>query len=72
MGGAPLAFAGKGKFLSAHGYDVVLGKNDFLPRLEGKELSPWGVYDQDLFMFAKQKLGELKNKGEPFCSPCSH
>lgn len=66
MGGAPLAFAGKGKFLSAHGYDVVLGKNDFLPRLEGKELSPWGVYDQDLFMFAKQELGELKNKGEPF------
>ena len=66
MGGASLEFAGKGKFLRARGYDSLFGKQR-LVELHGVErLSSWGVYDEDLFKFAKQELLELQDSNEPF------
>jgi phosphoglycerol transferase len=67
MGGASLTFAGKGKFLHTHHYDDVYGKEDWVARgADPRRMNGWGLYDDDLFAHAKDKLRELHAQGKPF------
>lgn len=67
MGGAPLGFAGKGKFLAAHGFAELNGATDLLALLEDPGYrSGWGVHDDTLFEFAMRKLDALADGVSPF------
>ena len=67
MGGAPLGFAGKGKFLGAHGFAELHGASDLLPLLEDPDYrSAWGIHDDTLFEFATDKLDALADGDSPF------
>ena len=65
LGGADPEFAGKGKFLADHGFDVVKG----LPTWEAMgetNFSKWGLYDDRLLDYARAELDYLHAQGEPF------
>ena len=67
MGGAPFGFAGKGKFLAAHGFAELYGAADLLPLLEDPDYrSGWGIHDDTLFEFAMRKLDALAEGASPF------
>ncbi|MFC5499422.1 sulfatase-like hydrolase/transferase [Caenimonas terrae] len=66
LGGASTSFAGKGMFLRSHGYQEVVGREEWLRRNPGLALNEWGIYDDDLFAQALRKLGELARAGGPF------
>ena len=67
MGGAPLGFAGKGKFLAAHGFKEHYGAAYFVPLLEDPTYrSGWGIHDDTLFDFAIRKLDALLGEAKPF------
>ena len=67
FGGAPLAFGGKGQFLSAHGFDRVYGWEELQQRLENPaRRSAWGLHDDDLFSMALQEIQELEAGGSPY------
>lgn len=67
LGGAPLAFSGKGAFLQDHGYQETFGRNQWM-RLGAKpeEFNVWGLYDGALFERARDKLDALHASGQPF------
>lgn len=67
MGGAPLGFAGKGKFLAAHGFGERYGAARLLPRLDDPDYrTGWGVHDDTLIDFATRKLEDLARGDRPF------
>jgi phosphoglycerol transferase len=68
LGGASLQFAGKGKFLSGHGYDKTLGREEWLKmgHYKSEDMNYWGLHDEDLFIEARKELKRLKNLGKPF------
>ncbi|NLY16466.1 MAG: sulfatase-like hydrolase/transferase [Gammaproteobacteria bacterium] len=67
MGGANTAFAGKKNFYQTHGFSSIEGKDELEGRLDNPdEQSGWGIYDDDLFSFAKDKLAELQQAQQPF------
>jgi phosphoglycerol transferase len=67
MGGASLTFAGKGKFLHTHHYDEAYGKEDWVAQgADPHRMNGWGLYDDDLFAHAKDKLRQLHAEGKPF------
>lgn len=67
MGGASLAFSGKGRFLSTHNYNEIYGRDEWLEQgTSENELNNWGLYDDDLLNKAKFKLDELQATGKPF------
>lgn len=68
MGGASTRFAGKGLFLSAHGYNEVLGLEELTPLMDDPTyLNNWGLYDDTLLGLAADKFDELAaNPGQPF------
>lgn len=67
MGGASLAFAGKGDFLRAHGYDLALGRNYLKDEIEDAEyIGGWGLYDDSLFSLALDQYHNLAASGNPF------
>jgi phosphoglycerol transferase len=67
IGGAPLAFGGKGRFLSAHGFDRVYGWDELQQKLENPQRrSVWGLHDDDLFSMALQEIQELEARGSPY------
>ena len=67
LGGAPLGFAGKGKFLAAHGFQERYGAAHFIPLLDDPDYrSGWGIHDDTLFDFAMRKLDELAVDDRPF------
>jgi len=65
VGGADPEFAGKGKFLSEHGYQRILGKPYWEMRGE-TEFTKWGLHDDDLLRHAKQELDSLHAQEQPF------
>ncbi len=65
MGGAAAWFAYKGKFLETHGFDTVIGRDDWVAAGE-TELSGWGLSDRRLFTLAKERVKELHDDGQPF------
>ncbi|NLD15356.1 MAG: sulfatase-like hydrolase/transferase [Gammaproteobacteria bacterium] len=67
MGGANTAFAGKDNFYLTHGFDSVEGRLELQERLSNvTRQSAWGLYDDDLLHFAKQKLAVLHKTQQPF------
>lgn len=67
MGGAPLSFAGKGKFLETHGYEQVYGERELTPLLSDTNYRHgWGLYDDSLFDMAREKLLELEGSDQPY------
>ncbi len=65
MGGAPSSFANKGMFLRTHGYDTVIGRDEWVAAGE-TELSGWGLSDRRLFEEAKLTVKELHDAEQPF------
>lgn len=65
LGGADLDFAGKGKFLSGHGFHSVKGLDYWQARGES-EFSKWGLYDDALLDYAKAEVDRLHEAGAPF------
>jgi phosphoglycerol transferase len=67
LGGAPLSFAGKGRFLHDHHYDDAYGREEWLKSgAHGKAFGEWGLYDADLYAQARAKLAQLHASGQPF------
>jgi phosphoglycerol transferase len=67
MGGGSPTFAGKGKFLRAHRYHEVYGKEDWQRQgVPQRAMNGWGLFDEDLFGRARLKLGQLHAAGQPF------
>jgi phosphoglycerol transferase len=68
LGGASLAFAGKGNFLRSHGYDLALGREEWLGsgRYRLSEMNDWGLDDDDLFDEARAQIDRLQSERGPF------
>ena len=67
MGGAGLAFGGKGAFLDAHGYEERHGLETLRPQLaDPNYVSGWGIFDDSLFALALDKLIELEQGDAPY------
>lgn len=69
FGGAKKQFAGKAAFLFAHGFDRVVGWEDFvdLPEYQAKESHNWwGLNDDDLFDKVFSRVNELHKQERPF------
>ncbi len=67
MGGASLAFAGKGRFYDSHGFERVEGLTALRERIpDPTRLTSWGLYDDDLLRLASQRHAELAAGGQPF------
>lgn len=67
LGGAPLSFAGKGKFLRDHHYDITYGREEWVKEgVPESSLGEWGLYDDELYARAKVKLKELHESGRRF------
>lgn len=66
LGGASTSFAGKGSFLAAHGYDTIMGMEEW--QALGLTSGPggWGLRDSDLFQQALEEAGRLRATGQPF------
>ncbi|MGE6322024.1 sulfatase-like hydrolase/transferase [Pseudomonas oryzihabitans] len=56
MGGADLAFAGKGHFYETHSFDEVTGLTDIKNSHPALPTSKWGIYDDSLFEIALEKI----------------
>lgn len=65
LGGASPDFAGKGNFLSQHGFSTVLGKEDW-EALGDQRMSSWGLHDDALFEYGRATLSELRAQDDPF------
>jgi phosphoglycerol transferase len=65
MGGAHLAFAGKGLFLTQHGYDEVYGRDEWKKRGE-TGFHEWGLHDDILLKNARNKVDQLEKEGVPY------
>lgn len=67
MGGGSPLFAGKGKFLRAHQYHEVLGKEDWQRQgVPEGAMNGWGLFDADLLGRARARLVELHASSQPF------
>lgn len=66
MGGAGLAFAGKGAFLLAHGYDTALGIDQWREHGLGERPGTWGLSDADLLEQSHGEIERLRASGRPF------
>jgi phosphoglycerol transferase len=66
LGGASLAFAGKGRFLQEHGYARVTGREEWLARNPQQAMNEWGLNDDALLDAALQEWGALQESGQPF------
>jgi len=67
MGGASLSFAGKGKFLSSHGYHELYGRDEWVDQgVAPEEFNAWGLPDDHLFSKAKAKVEALQSADQPF------
>ena len=65
MGGADLNFAGKGQFLTQHGYDIAYGKQHW-ENLGERDFNQWGLHDDRLFLQAKKILLDPDKLAQPF------
>jgi phosphoglycerol transferase len=67
MGGASLKFSGKDNFLRSHHYDEAYGKDEWIAQgANPGNMNGWGLYDNDLFARAKEKLRQLHASNKPF------
>lgn len=68
-----VSFMGIGPYASSHGFDTVLGEEEFLKLaaenpfyLNQEPLTGYGYNDVDLYRIAKKQLSELSTKKNPF------
>ena len=66
LGGSNLDFAGKGTFYISHGFETVEGLEKLQYLISKKSLSPWGLYDDDLYEIIKERFINLNNSENPF------
>ncbi len=67
LGGAPLSFSGKGRFLQDHGYGEAWGRDEWQAAgLPAAGFNEWGAFDSTLFAQAKLRLAQLHAAGQPF------
>jgi phosphoglycerol transferase len=67
VGGASLRFAGKGEFLSAHGFADRQGREELQPLVGDTEYrSAWGLYDDSLLDIAYDKYVALSSAPQKF------
>jgi hypothetical protein len=66
IGGASLAFAGKGRFFETHGFTRILGREQLAHRVDEGYLTGWGLYDDSLFGIALERVGALAAAEAPF------
>ncbi|VXC61374.1 Phosphoglycerol transferase I [Massilia sp. 9I] len=67
LGGASSSFAGKGRFLSAHRYHEVKGKEDWQAQgVPQERMNGWGLFDDELFRRALTRLDQLHAASQPF------
>jgi phosphoglycerol transferase len=66
LGGAASGFSGKDRFLRQHGYDEVLGRDDWVRQDPEAVLNEWGLNDDALFAHALLRLRTLAAAGPPF------
>ena len=66
LGGAGMSFAGKGDFLSTHGYDELKGLEYW--RSIGLDQRPgtWGLSDADLFEQSIAEMHRLRERDQPW------
>lgn len=67
MGAARASFAGKGTFLSSHGYEKIRAGEEWAER-DDVEPTPgwWGPSDGTIMSLAEDQIVELRDSGEPF------
>ncbi|SHF85219.1 phosphoglycerol transferase [Modicisalibacter ilicicola DSM 19980] len=68
MGGASGEFAGKDRFLTQHGFDIVRDKHYFQEWQDAthSEFSGWGAYDDELLERTYAEFVELSKQDTPF------
>lgn len=67
LGGAPLWFAGKGKFFTTHKFDEVLGREALLQRIDDSSYqNDWGLFDDSLLELTYERFIELSESGGHF------
>jgi phosphoglycerol transferase len=70
VGGAKLAFAGKGRFFTSHGFDTVLGKDELLEKYYHNETNVpmvnWGLNDDAMLDIAFDQYKTLSASNDPF------
>jgi hypothetical protein len=66
LGGAGLRFAGKGSFLRAHGFDKVVGQEEWAALGLTQRPGTWGVSDADLLERSLDEIRSLRASGQPF------
>ncbi len=67
LGGAPLAFSGKGHFLRDHGYEETWGRAQWKQAgAAPDEFNGWGMFDSALFAHGRETLERLHAAGRPF------
>lgn len=67
MSGTSHRFAGMDNFFKNHGYQELQGKEILSSKLEDPEYQiGWGLYDDSLLTFAKEKLDSLDEQSAPY------
>ncbi len=66
LGGAGTGFAGKGAFLAAHGFDEVLGIEDWRERGLSQRPDTWGLSDPDLLDQSLHWMARLDEGDAPW------
>ena len=66
LGGADLGFAGKGRFLAAHGYNSLKGITHWRSIGLDQRSGDWGLSDADLFEQSLLELESLQAADKPF------
>jgi phosphoglycerol transferase len=66
LGGSNLDFGGKGKFYYSHGFKTVEGLQTLHKNASNSSLSPWGLYDDDLYKVLTERYNKLNGNENPF------
>ncbi len=66
LGGANMAYVGKGDFLATHGFHNLKGGEYWASHGLHQRPNTWGVSDADLFIEARKELAQLRADGRPF------
>lgn len=67
LGGAPLSFAGKGRFLQDHHFDATYGREEWIKQgIPAESFNDWGLYDDSLLEQARKQLVALHDSGQRF------
>ena len=66
LGGAETTFAGKGRFLSEHGFDEVYGLEHWREQGLNSRPNTWGLSDPDLFEQSLKKIEHLQAQPKPW------